>query len=398
MRRKGLFILLIIISLFTFKTLNVNASNAKTLAELRKELQALKDKKASNEYQRKRTKNEISSAENSIASSRAAITKGQEQIEQAKKEIEELNIDINNSKEKIKTLMNAYQKNQGDNIYLEYLFESESYADFVYRYTIINQLAEYNEEQINKMQEKIVSNENLQVELKQKEVELNNQIASLEKSIDSLGSRLEEIAEEVMDIKDEISSTEELINYYKSLGCGENENLDNCVAVKGDTKFRKPLTKGTITSYFGYRINPISGTYKFHTGTDIGGNKEGTSVYAAANGSVGKIIRKASCGGNQVYIYHTIGGKQYTTGYMHLLTINVSIGDQVNSNTVIGTVGGGSGTKSWDSCSTGAHLHFMIGDGWYGRTYTSYSTWVSKLQDAKKVLNLPNKYTYWYSR
>ena len=112
---------------------------------------------------------------------------------------------------------------------------------------------------------------------------------------------------------------------------------------------------------------------------------------------VGKIIRKASCGGNQVYIYHTIGGKQITTGYMHLLDIKVSIGDQVSSKTIIGTVGGGSKTP-WDSCSTGAHLHFMIADGWYGKTYTSYSTFVSKLQDAKKVLNLPNRYTYWYSR
>ena len=71
---------------------------------------------------------------------------------------------------------------------------------------------------------------------------------------------------------------------------------------------------------------------------------------------------------------------------------------KVTSETVIGHVGGGRKTQSWESCSTGAHLHFMLGYGWYGSTYSSYSTWISNLFDAKKTLNLPNKYTYWYSR
>ena len=395
--RKIVYILIFIALILTFNAKNVSASDAKTLGELRKELQALKNKQSSNEYRKKRTQNEIKTAESNIASSKTAIEKGQEQITEAKETIERLDKEIYLSKDKMNNLMNNYQKNSGDNVYLEYLFESTSYGEFIYRYTIIKQLADYTEEQINKMQSNIKENEELQEELKKKEIELNKNILSLEKSIDSLGDQLDEIAEETMDIKDEIASTEELINYYKDLGCGENENLDDCVKVKGDSKLRKPLVKGTITSYFGYRYHPISGKYKLHTGTDIGGNKEGTNVYSSANGMVGKIIRKASCGGNQVYIYHTIGGKQITTGYMHLLSINVSIGDKVDSNTVIGTVGGGSKT-SWDSCSTGAHLHYMIADGWYGKTYTSYSTFVSKLQNAKDVLNLPNKNTYWYSR
>ena len=107
---------------------------------------------------------------------------------------------------------------------------------------------------------------------------------------------------------------------------------------------------------------------------------------------------KKICGGRQVYIYHTINGKKYTSGYMHLLDIIVKVGDKVTSETVIGHVGGGRRTQSWESCSTGAHLHFMLANGWYGSTYTSYSTWLSNLFDAKKTLNLPNKYTYWYSR
>ena len=204
-----------------------------------------------------------------------------------------------------------------------------------------------------------------------------------------------------MDIQEQIDGINSLIKYYEGLGCKDNQDLNECVSVKGDTMFRKPLIKGTITSYFGYRIDPIRGSYRFHSGTDIGGNAEGTNVYATANGVVGMIIDNTSkkiCGGRQVYIYHTINGKKYTSGYMHLLDINVKVGDKVTSETVIGHVGGGRKTQSWESCSTGAHLHFMLGYGWYGSTYSSYSTWISNLFDAKKTLNLPNKYTYWYSR
>ncbi len=396
--RKIKFLLIIMIPVMLLSFLNVNASTkARTLGELKKELQALKDKQSSYEYKKKKTRNQIESAGNEISYSRTEITKGQNQIEEAKKEIERLDKEIVISKDKMKTLMNSYQKNQGDNIYLEYLFESKSYGEFIYRYTIIKQLADFTEEQIDKMNDDIQTNLDLQEDLRKKEVELNNRISSLEKSIDSLGDQLEELIDEAMDIKDEIASTQELVNYYKNLGCRDDEDLDECVKVKGDTKLLKPLPYGTITSLFGYRYHPITGKYKFHTGTDIGGNKQGTPVYSSANGMVGKIIRKASCGGNQVYIYHTIGGKQYTTGYMHLLDIKVSVGDQVTNQTVIGTVGGGSKTP-WDSCSTGAHLHYMIADGWYGKNYTSYSTFVSKLKNAKDVLKLPSKGTYWYSR
>ena len=104
---------------------------------------------------------------------------------------------------------------------------------------------------------------------------------------------------------------------------------------------------------------------------------------------------------NQVYVFHTINGKKYTTSYLHLLDINVEVGDQVTSNTVVGTIGGGSQTY-WDDCSTGPHLHFVIATGWYGGTgsgsYSSYSTYVANTLDPKEVLGLPSSGTYWYSR
>ena len=380
---------------------NVFATNARTLGELKSELAALKTKKANQEYKKKRTNNEIESARNNIYTSQNEITQNREKIENAKKEVEELNNEIASTKESIKRLINSYELLQGDNIYLEYIFQAESYADLVYRYEVVNQILGYNNSQIESWESKVTYNEQLQVDLAKQEEELNKKIASLESSIDSLGSDLEKISDITMDIQEQIDGINSLIKYYEGLGCKDNQDLNECVSVKGDTMFRKPLIKGTITSYFGYRIDPIRGSYRFHSGTDIGGNAEGTNVYATANGVVGMIIDNTSkkiCGGRQVYIYHTINGQKYTSGYMHLLDISVKVGDKVTSETVIGHVGGGRKTQSWESCSTGAHLHFMLGYGWYGSTYSSYSTWISNLFDAKKTLNLPNKYTYWYSR
>ena len=394
---------IILILLFVLSISPVSAATkANSIKELRGELSALKQKKANNESSKRQTQNQINSSKNSIYNAQVEISNNQTKVENAKKEIENLNVEIASTEESIKKLVNSYQIASGENAYLEYVFSAKSYADLVYRYAIVEQILDYNKEQIDSWKNKIDQNNQLQVDLANREVELENQISNLSVQIDNLGSKLEEYTEITMDIDDEISSTQELINYYVNLGCSEDQDLDSCVRVKGDTNFSKPLVRGTITSPFGYRIDPIKGTYSFHGAVDIGGNREGTSVYATANGMVGKIIRKASCGGNSVYIYHTINGKKYTSQYTHLLSINVSVGDQVTSNSVVGTVGGGAGTRGYDRCSTGAHLHFGIANGWYGGSgpgsYSNYSTYLTKLLNPKDILGLPNQGKYWNAR
>lgn len=399
MKKLGVLLISLTIVL-AFTTQNVYAgTKARTLRELRSELSALKAEKKKNESNKTATKNEISSAKNSVSSKQAEISANQNKIASATKESAELEKEIKEGKEELERLINAYQVAQGDNVYLEYIFSATSYEDLIYRYAIIEEIMSYQEEQIESWKNKIGANEALKVELSEREVLLNSQIDSLASEIKSLNNKLDDYLDIQMDIDDEIDSTEELIEYYEDIGCKEDEDLDECVSVRGDTRFRKPLTKGVVTSYFGYRTHPVTGKKNsFHTGVDIGGNKEGTSIYSLANGTVAKIIKKSSCGGNSVYIHHTINGKKYTSAYLHLLTINVKVGDKVSNTTVIGTVGGGKGTKKWDKCSTGAHLHLGLGTGWYGNTYTSYSKWVANLLNPKEVLNLPNKKVYWYSR
>lgn len=374
-------------------------SKARTLRELKNELAGLKAEKKQNETNKANTKNEISSAKNSVSSKQNEIVKNQNRIDTATEESKKLTTEIEEGKEELYNLIEAYQIAQGDNIYLEYIFDATSYEDLIYRYAIIEEVMAYQEEKIEGWKSKIEKNDELKKELQDREVLLNTQIDNLSSEIKTLNNKLDDYLDIQMDIDDEIKSTQELIEYYEDLGCKLDEDLDECVNVRGDSMFRKPLTKGVVTSYFGYRTHPVTGKKNsYHTGVDIGGNKEGTSIYSMANGTVAKVIKKSSCGGNSVYIHHVVNGKKYTSAYLHLLTINVKVGTKVSNTTVIGTVGGGKGTKAWDKCSTGAHLHLGLGNGWYGSTYTSYSKWVANLLDPKEKLKLPNKKIYWYSR
>lgn len=376
-------------------------TSANTVAELRKELADYQAKKNNAIANKNQTQSEINASKNNIQAAQTEIANNQKKIEEAKIKIAELEEDIESTEDQIDELLRSYEIMNGQNNYLEYIFSAKDMSDFIIRYSISEQVASYNDSLITEYENNIIENEQLQIDLAKREEQLNTQIANLEESIDTLGDKLDSFVEESLKFDEEIKSTQELIDQYVKMGCGENEPFSSCLKMQSDTGFLRPLNKGVRTSDFGYRTHPVTGVQnKFHSGTDIGGNPEGTNVYSIANGMVGKIVRRSSCGGNQVYIYHTVKGVKYTSVYMHLLSINVSVGDYVSNQSVIGTVGGGKSTMSYDKCSTGAHLHLSLAKGWYGSTYVSYSTYVSNLVDsgASQYVNIPSKGKYFYSR
>ncbi len=384
---------------------NAVSSSARTLGELKAELAAYKKKVNDNEASQTKTKNEINAAKNTISKAESEIQTNQKRIEEAKKEIEQLNIEIAQTEEEIKNLIRSYEVMSGDNNYLEYIFGASSISDFIIRYSISEQLASYNDGLITSYENNIDENERLKKELAAREIELNNKIAEKEKAITSLNNQLSEFVEDAQDLRQQVKDIEASIKSYENSGCKDSDLLTACVNLVTDTGFTRPLKKGIRTSNFGYRTHPVTGqTNKFHTGIDIGGNAEGTNVYSIANGKVGMISQpapgKKQCGGKMVYIYHSINGQLFTSTYMHLLNINVKVGQAVTAETVIGTVGGGSKTQSWESCSTGPHLHLSLAKGWYGSTYVSYSKWVANLVDPglRQYTNIPGYGQYFYSR
>ena len=376
-------------------------ADAETIAQKRKEISDLKSKYQAQQDKKAQAKNQVKTDEQSIKNKENEINVNQQKLTEAENESAQLTIDIAEGKKELEKLLSAYQAASGDNVYLEYIFAATSYEDLVYRYALMEQVMTYMNEKIDTYKDKIQKNDELIQYISERRVQLNNQIANLNDEILSLYDDITKYDKYANDIKDDIKDAESFLNYMVNMGCKETEELSACQARVNSTNnigWTKPLVKGKVTSYFGYRISPITGKSEGHSGTDIGGNAEGTPVYAIASGTVCKIIRKASCGGNQVYVCSYVNGKKYTACYMHLLNINVSLYQTVYTNTVVGTVGGGKGTKAWETCSTGAHLHLGLGTGWYGSDYTTYTQWKSHLIDARPTIGLPKMGVWWYSR
>lgn len=395
MIKKVLTLIIILSSIAIVLPTNTYAK-ATTLAELRSELASLKKEKSDNQKQQNLTKSEINSAKNDITKKETQIEANQQKVIDATNESAQLEEEIASGKETLEKLVQSYQVAKGDNVYLEYIFQASSYEDLVYRYAIMEQLMDYQEDLISSWKDKIEYNAQLKIDLANKEKELNSQIESLASDIKKLGTKLDELDDMIPDLDAEIASIQSSINYYTQLGCKENEDLSQCMAVASSKIFRRPLVKGTITSQFGYRTHPVTGKKSsFHSGTDIG-VKEGTNVYSIANGTVSKLTIKSSCGGNMVYIQHIVNGKKYTSTYMHLLKINVKIGQTVTTETVIGLSGGSSTAKKnggYDTCTTGGHLHLSLATGWYEKDYFGYSSWRSHLVNPKTTLNLPSSWS-----
>lgn len=108
-----------------------------------------------------------------------------------------------------------------------------------------------------------------------------------------------------------------------------------------------PKVPAPITSFFGWRMHPILGDRRFHTGTDLGAPL-GTLALAAYAGQV-EIANFLGGYSLTVVLAHNKFTQQ--TLYSHLLEIFVQPGEWVEQGTVIERVGS-------IGNSTGPHFHF----------------------------------------
>jgi murein DD-endopeptidase MepM/ murein hydrolase activator NlpD len=104
-----------------------------------------------------------------------------------------------------------------------------------------------------------------------------------------------------------------------------------------------------IASGFGYRVDPVYKTTKFHAGLDFAA-PIGTPIYATANGTVETAGNSGNGYGNHVVIHNGYG---YATLFGHMFKIKVHPGEKVKRGEVIGWVGN-------TGKSTGPHCHYEV--------------------------------------
>ena len=117
---------------------------------------------------------------------------------------------------------------------------------------------------------------------------------------------------------------------------------------EGELVLRAPLSPMIVSSPFGRRADPFTGTPRYHAGVDLDA-PEGSTVYAAASGIV---VYAGPPGryGRSVVVDHGDGVRSH---YAHLSGIQARVGALVIEGDAIGFVGS-------TGRSTGPHLHFAV--------------------------------------
>jgi murein DD-endopeptidase MepM/ murein hydrolase activator NlpD len=116
----------------------------------------------------------------------------------------------------------------------------------------------------------------------------------------------------------------------------------------------KPVINGSasLSSDYGYRIDPFTSREAFHSGVDIAA-AIGTPVHAPAAG----IVTFAGVREDHGRTVDVLTPNGSTLRFSHLNEFSVAVGAKIAAGAQVGTVG-------TDAQSTGAHLHFeVIRDG-----------------------------------
>jgi murein DD-endopeptidase MepM/ murein hydrolase activator NlpD len=154
---------------------------------------------------------------------------------------------------------------------------------------------------------------------------------SINSSISNLSQRLDVQEQSYAQITNFIKNKEDLLASTPAIQPLSNKDLKR------------------VASGFGYRIDPVYKTVKFHQGLDFTA-PTGTPIYASANGVVKTAGNLGTGYGIHVVINHGYG---YQTLYGHMVKVKVRPGQRVVRGEIIGYVGN-------TGKSTGPHCHYEV--------------------------------------
>lgn len=286
------------------------------------------------------------------------------QIAQKTEELAEAEQALADQEELFKTRIRVMCEN-GDTSYLDLLLTSGNFSELLTRIEMVNRIMEYDKEIVTEYTQTKQAVEDAKAELESNRSEQQTLMADLESKRSSLETQQSEVdalaqrlSSELTQTKEEAAAleaerdalSEELrqISIQSSQNSGSNGSSGGGNATPtGSLTWPCPAYR-SISSPFGYRIHPILGYSKLHTGVDLSAST-GVDVLAADGGTVIK-SRYNSSYGNYVAIDH---GNGMVTLYAHMSQRLVSVGQTVSAGQVIGKVGS-------TGNSTGPHLHFEV--------------------------------------
>lgn len=156
-----------------------------------------------------------------------------------------------------------------------------------------------------------------------------------------------------------LTSTAKYLNTVNKMAYVQSKSLDDIKSLSGslgEMAFCVPSIypvykeKVRFSSSFGYRLDPISRSFRrMHEGIDLSG-KRGIPVFVTGSGVVKEAGRARTGYGNTILIDHGFG---YQTRYAHLDIMLVQKGQKVTRGEQIATLGN-------TGRSNGDHLHYEV--------------------------------------
>lgn len=293
-----------------------------------------------------------------------------------------------------------YMYESGDDAFLDRIFSSDDLADMLGNTEYVSSIVSYDRDQLQKLRdtkdkikELLEKCQSDKITLENQKKDLENQqteLISMEKSLKDQKDYTDSAKKQKEDALDQLEYSQNYIQEQKRIEEAklqqqqkEAQELARRWAeevakaqesgISADEANKRKLEEiglaggfkwpanghYIITSQFGPRIHPITGTYNNHTGTDIAGyNMYGSPITACYSGTViftdtyvnGVDTMYTKPYGTQVQIDHGAG---VVTLYAHMSALNVQQGQVVNAGDVIGFVGS-------TGASTGPHLHLTL--------------------------------------
>lgn len=307
-------------------------ASAASLSELRKQISEKQSELDEGKKQEESLSQKLNELEEAIAQNEDKLIVLEEDLRAAEEKVETQTTNLNSR------LRNMYKN--GSVGFLDVLLNSGSFSEFLTNLDMVELIYSSDKDVLDDLQAAYdeVEEKKTEVETLQAELNESKEVVEAEKAeIAASNEETEKMLDELQADADRMTQT--IIN--------NGSSSSNSSYLGGQMAWLVP-SSSYISSPFGYRIHPIYGYSKLHTGMDIGASS-GSAIVAA---NAGTVISSGWNGGYGKCIVVDHGGG-VTTLYAHCSALYVSVGQSVTRGQQIAAVGS-------TGNSTGPHCHFEV--------------------------------------
>lgn len=344
----------------------VGQVEASKISNAKKKAQELQSKKKTAVAEKKKLLKQLDAVLDEMEATKKKITAKEDEISKKEEELIIAQVDENDQYEAMKKRIKFMYENGNEQL-VEFLLKSKSLGEFLNNAEYITTISSYDRKMLKKFQEVVKKVEAQEEALKKENEELKEMQDSLIEKQSSVKELLSDKKSEIAGLKADIKKNKAKLNALEkaaadaarkrkeasaSASASTSSGGAGAAVVSGNGTFTHPCPGySRISSYFGYREQPIAGASTNHKGMDFAA-PTGTPIYAAAGGTVVSAGYSGNAG-NLIVINH---GNGLSTYYMHCHQIYVHAGQKVSKGqniAIVGTTGN----------STGPHLHFQVMSG-----------------------------------